>query len=415
MSAPTLAAVRSPAGRTAALDGRAGWVVTAAGSLASAVVLGVFGTIGVLIDPLARELGVPRTHLVPLFGVALLVHSIAASVAGRIADRTGPRPLMITAGVGTAAGLLVVALASDVRIVLAGYGLGLGVASASVWVATSTAASSWFRRRRAAAFGVLSASGGVGGMVLAPLAAGLAQSRGPRVTCMVLAAVAALLCAVGAALVRRHPDVRTLQPTPDGPTRLPVPVHRSDPGPAPTVLRRLYLAASMSSLVAFLPVVFLAGQAADVGLTVAEGAAVLSLLGAVSAAARIAIGLLGGRVRLLDLYRACHLLMMVAFLLWAFTGRTAALPLLIGFAVLFGLGYGGWLALGPALLAALCPARRLGRALGTLGTIGGLAGFAGPLLAAPLFTAARSLTLLLATGVLVMAALLLPRSASRPG
>jgi MFS family permease len=84
---------------------------------------------------------------------------------------------------------------------------------------------------------------------------------------------------------------------------------------------------------------------------------------------------------------------------WALAGPPTALPLLIAVAVLFGAGYGTWLSLGPAMLAATTDPRRLGRALGTYSTAVGIGGVIGPVLATPVL--ASTPTLLLGTCVIV--------------
>ncbi|HXV94368.1 MAG TPA: MFS transporter, partial [Pseudonocardia sp.] len=172
-------------------DGADGWGVTIAASAVIAVVLGTFGSVGVLIDPLSREFGVPRAGLVPLFAVALLVHTAAAAPAGAAADRFGPRTVLAVAGTAMTVGLLATATAGDVRAAIAAYGLGMGLASAGAWVATTTAVSSWFDRRRAAAIGVLTAGAAVGGMVIAPAAAAVAAGTGPRAALVALATLGA--------------------------------------------------------------------------------------------------------------------------------------------------------------------------------------------------------------------------------
>ena len=87
-------------------------------------------------------------------------------------------------------------------------------------------------------------------------------------------------------------------------------------------------------------------------------------------------------------YRLAHLPIAAGFGVWAVSGGDAAFPLLIAAGMLFGAGYGAWLALGPALLAQTCASGRLGGALGTLAAAIGIGGVAGPVLTGPLLVAA---------------------------
>lgn len=367
---------------TVTVDARGGsapWMVAGVATTVLAVVLGTFGSIGVLIDPLAAEFTAPRTQLVLLFAAALSVHSLAAPAAGRAMDRWGPRPLLATAAAGMAFGLLAPATASTVWVAVGGYGLGLGLASASTWVATTATVSAAFARRRPAALGLLTAGPAAGGVVLAPVMAVLAEERGPRFACAVLAALGVLVCAAGALLLGPG---RGAPPTVTGDTAVRLPERG---------LRGFYAASLLMSLVVFVPLVHIVGHAGDLGLSPAHGAALLAAVSAASAAARLGAGWLVTPRTLPSLYRACHLSVAAAFVVWALAA--AAPPMLFAAAVLFGAGYGAWLSLGPVVLASTCAPHRLGRALGTLASVVGIGGVVGPVLAAPLIATAPAASL----------------------
>lgn len=194
-----------PATTTPARTGS--WLVAGTATAVLAVVLGVFGSIGVLIDPLAAEYGAPRSHLVLLFVTALAVHAVAARGAGWAVDRWGPRPALAVAAAGMGIGLLAPATATTTWVAVGCYGIGLGLASACTWVATTSVVSAAFDQNRSAALGLLTAGPAAGGVVLAPAAAALAATIGPRITCALLALLGAAACAAGALLIRDHRDV----------------------------------------------------------------------------------------------------------------------------------------------------------------------------------------------------------------
>lgn len=378
------------------------WRTAAAGTVALAVVLGAFGSVGILIDPLAAEYGVPRAALVPMFGLAFLVHSTSAPLLGFAADRWGPRPLLAAAAVAVGGGLAAPALlVGHAWLTVAAYGTGLGIACAGTWVATTSAIGAWAGRRGARGLALLTAGPAAGGMVLAPAIAAAAEAYGPRFTYLALAALGTVTCSAAAVLVHRHPSSADPEP------------HR-DPGVAPAVpLRRLYGAALLMSTVMFLPLVHVAGYAVDLDLTPAFGAALLAIVSGVSAVARLVVAWLVTPHRLHTLYSVAHLIAAVAFAVWAAAGPGTAPVLLVAFAVVFGIGYGGWMALSPALLAGSVERSRLGRAQGTLAAVNGIGGAVGPLLATPvLATAPRPALLGAASVALVAAALLRARPVS---
>jgi MFS family permease len=375
-------------------DTTGSWLVAGTATTVLAVVLGTFGSIGVLIDPLAVTYGAPRSHLVLLFATALAVHSLAARGAGRAVDRWGPRPALVVAAAGIGTGLLAPATATSTWVAVVGYGIGLGLASACTWVATTTVVSAAFTDRRAAALGLLAAGPAAGGMVLAPTAAALAATTGPRVACAVLALLGTAACGAGALLIGDH----------RGPLRA---VPAGEDAAAGRDSRRFYTAGLLMGLVVFVPLVHLAGVAVDLGLTPAHGAALLAVVSTMSAAARLGAGRLATPRTLPLLFLACHGLVAAAFAAWALAGPSTALPVLTGVAVLFGTGYGAWLSLAPTILAARTDPRHLGRALGTHATAVGIGGVLGPVVASPLLASAPVPTLGGCAALAVLAALVL--------
>ncbi len=150
--------------------------------------------------------------------------------------------------------------------------------------------------------------------------------------------------------------------------------------------RGFLLAGLLMSLVVFIPLVYIIASAAELGLSTGHGAAVLAVISATSAATRLGVGWLATPATLPSLYRAAHVLVAAAFGVWALTAQAAPLQafrMLLLVAALFGAGYGGWLSLGPAVLAATCRPTRLGHALGTLASVVGIGGVTGPVLAGP--------------------------------
>ncbi len=359
------------------------WLVAGTATAVLAVVLGVFGSVGVLIDPLAVEYGAPRSSLVLLFVTALAVHSVTARGAGRVVDRYGPRPALAVAATGTGIGLLAPATATTAWVAIGGYGIGLGVASACTWVATTAVVSAAFDQRRTVALGLLAAGPAAGGAVLAPASAVLATTVGPRAACGVLALLGTAVCSAGAMLIRDHRA--SLRSAPAGGGSLPETPERD--------LRSFHAAGLLMGLVVFVPLVHLAGNAVDLGLTPVHGAALLTVMSTMSATARLGAGWLATPRTLPRLFLTCHALVAAAFVVWTFAGPSTALPVLIAVAVLFGAGYGAWLSLAPAILAAATDARHLGRALGTHATAVGMGGVIGPVVASPLLASAPALVL----------------------
>jgi MFS family permease len=107
-------------------------------------------------------------------------------------------------------------------------------------------------------------------------------------------------------------------------------------------------------------------------------AGLVAVIGAASLVGRLALAPVADRVGLLPAYRACFLAMGASFVLWAWAD---GYPALFAFAVVFGLGYGGFVSLGPGVLAERFGTARLGGLLGLLYTSSAIGSSAGPVAA----------------------------------
>jgi MFS family permease len=75
------------------------------------------------------------------------------------------------------------------------------------------------------------------------------------------------------------------------------------------------------------------------------------------------------------LYQASFLVLALSYGLWLVA---ASYPMMIVFAIVMGAGYGGYVALSPAVVAHLFGTQRMGTVLGALYTSGGIGAMVGP-------------------------------------
>jgi sugar phosphate permease len=157
------------------------WVVVGVIFFAQAVALGVRGTIGLLVNPWEAEFGWDRAAVSLTASLGFVVYGVAQALAGRWADRTGPRVIFAASiallGVGTAAVSSIVSLWQAYLIfgVLIMFGIG-GASSPTSAVAVAR----WFTARRGLALGVVAAGSAAGQLVLVPVMAALAGAIGWR-------------------------------------------------------------------------------------------------------------------------------------------------------------------------------------------------------------------------------------------
>jgi MFS family permease len=130
-------------------------------------------------------------------------------------------------------------------------------------------------------------------------------------------------------------------------------------------------------LALYVPFVFIAAMAEDSGATPLHAAALISVIGLASTGARTLFGLVAGRVGVVVAYKATIVTTWAAFLIWV-PSRTYWV--LLVFALVFGAGYGGSIALMPAVLGHYYGIDSLGTVTGVMFTSASV----GALLGAPL-------------------------------
>jgi MFS family permease len=335
-----------------------------------AVVFAVAYSFGAFFAPMAAEFGTGNGATSLVFGVTAACWFLLSSVTGRIADRIGPRPLLLTAAAALTAGLLLTAAVERLWLGYLTYGLGVGVAVACGYVPLVAAVGGWFARRRAVALAVAVAGIGVGTLIGAPLAATLIAAHGWRQTHVVFGLAGGVLLLLCALAVRRPPE--PAQDVPALGTRAMV---------RTPAFRSLYVATLLSSVALFATLVFLPPYAAAAGAAPVAAAALVGIIGVSSVVGRIAIGAYAERAGHIRTFRASFAVLAGSFALWLAADLLAgSFPTLVAFAVVLGVGYGGWIALAPAVLAQLFGVRGLGGVVGLSYTSSGF----GALLGAPL-------------------------------
>ena len=172
--------------------------IVVAGSIITAVSLGVRATMGLFTDAIDVSLGVG----VDTFGLTIalqnLVWGLSQPLAGAIADRFGAGRVLIVGAAVYAGGLLVMANADGAAGLHTGGGLivGLGMSAASFAVVLSSIGKLVEPNRRSMALGIATAFGSFGHFLLVPLTRVFIDLLGWRGSMVVLAAVTMTIAAV---------------------------------------------------------------------------------------------------------------------------------------------------------------------------------------------------------------------------
>jgi MFS family permease len=384
-----------------ALDSTSGWVTVVAAFVAMGVVFGVAYSFGAFFAPMAREFGSGSGATSVVFSVTACLFFVLGSVSGRAVDRFGPRPMLLVGAAALAAGLLGTSTVQHLWVGYLSYGLGVGIAVACGYVPMVAVVGAWFDRRRALALAVAIAGIGVGTLVGAPLAAALISAYGWRHT-HVLFGIGGGLLLVGCALLARRP------PEPPGEPPLAVRALVRTSG-----FQSMYAATVLASLALFVPFVFLPVYAVSVGVAPVAAATLVGVIGVASVLGRLAIGAVADRTGRIRTFRASFAIMAGSFVLWMVG---SSWPWLVAFATVLGVGYGGWIALQPTVIAEVFGLRGLGGLVGLVYTAGGFGALLGPPLAGVLVDATGSYALVAAAaGGCALAAFLALLALRAPG
>jgi MFS family permease len=132
------------------------WVVVAVLFLGLGVASGTQGSFGLLVKPWETEFGWDRGAISLTAAIGFVVYGLTQALAGRWADRSGPRAIfaagLVILGVGTAAVSSIVALWQAYLVFGVLMSIGLGAASSPT---AAVAIAHWFSRRRGLAVGIV--------------------------------------------------------------------------------------------------------------------------------------------------------------------------------------------------------------------------------------------------------------------
>lgn len=346
------------------VDSKRAWLVVVATFLSSFVTLGLAYSFGAFFTEMAEEFDANRAATSVMFGLTTFAFFWLSLITGRLADRYGPRIVLLFGAGFLLVGLLATSRAQSLTLGYLTYGIGVGVAAATGYIPMVAAVGGWFERHRATAVGLAVAGIGAGTLVMSPTSAALIERYGWRDTFVIYAIVGPAVMVVAAMFVASPPGHVIGQPS------------RSREALGSPVFRRLQISALCSGLALFVPFVFVGQYASERGVGSVAAAVLIGLLGGASVLARIGFGSAVRRFGSVRLYRACFALLGTSFLLWLVAGSSYGV--LVAFVLVLGIGYGGFVALSTIVVAERFGVAGLGSILGVFYTTQGLGGLVGP-------------------------------------
>jgi predicted MFS family arabinose efflux permease len=316
---------------------------------------------------------------------------------------------MVLAGVGLAAGSAARSLAE----VYAAYGLGIGLGVGCSYVPALGAVQRWFVKRRGFASGLAVSGIGVGTLVMPPLAVFFIDALGWRGAWLVLAGFAVVIGGGMACLIENDPSGRGLYLDGDPVESGSLSARSTAEMPLGEALRSrrfigLYMACLVCSFAVFVPFVHLVPYAEDHGIARSSAPLLLGMIGVGSTGGRFLFGGLADRIGRAAALPAMHAGMALTLMIWAFA--TSLWPLAV-FAMAYGVFYGAWVALLPAIVMDWFGGRNVSGLIGILYTSVAFGTLTGPAAAGFVYDASGTYTLpiLAAVGANLVAAAIMAR------
>ncbi len=326
--------------------------------------------IGVLVPPIARDLGWDKAVINGAYSVTVLISGVLGFGVGRLVDRFGARALMSAGSALLGVSLLLLSRVQTIPQFYAIWGLGMGLGTALTYYPVSfTVVTNWFERRRMNALSLLTFFGAFASTVFYPLNGWLTASFGWRDAVAVLGVVNLLIALpLHALVVRRHPEDFGWQP--DGHSaRTAEPVSEITGMPLSQALRTaaFWLITAAISLSFFATTTVIVEHIAFLvsrGLSLTLVTTIVGLWGIAYLPGRSIVAVFGGRVSL-------RALMIVTFLVEA--GGVAVLLSAhdawgaVAYVLVFGGAYGASAPLRGALMAEMFGRRAYGAIIAAQG------------------------------------------------
>jgi len=392
-----------------------GVLITAVCFSIQAVGIGIYVAYGVFFNPIMAEFGWSRAVLSGASSIAMFIMGLFGILVGRLNDRFGPRKLMTGTAVLMGAGLMLTAQTTTVWQLFFFYGVIFGMGTSSVDVIALTTVARWFPLKRGWMTGIVKVGTGAGQFTFPLLATLLIAGYGWRRAFMILGIIALVTLVALAQLLKRDPeDISSPDPKPNRQVSA-TPATRirlSDEGVSLHAALRtfqLWILCLVNLFLVFglmVVIVHIVPHARDIGLIPSQAAGVLSTIGAISMAGRLATGFVLDRTGGKRIMIICFILL-ISDLLWL--QAADRFWMLYLFAGIYGIAHGGFYTAISPLVAEIFGTRSHGAIFGIVAFFGTCGGAAGPILAGYIFdvSAGYSIAFWMITGMALIGLTLL--------
>lgn len=355
-----------------------GWFIVAYGIVASCLGVGTVISWSVFLRPVAAELGTSLAGVSSVSTLAFLAMGVGGLVWGVLADRYGTRRVVVAGSLMLGVGLLASSHARSLSELQMTFGVLVGFAAGSSFAPLTALTSSWFTRRRGLAVALVSMGLGMGTITIAPLAGAIIEAHGWRPAMVVLSALAFLVIAPGALILRQPPRELTDGANGAGAS--------ADMRVGKAVRTPQFIAIALTFFCCCAahsgPILHMVGFASLAGASTVAATGMLTVAGAGGLVGRLVLGLAADRYGARRTLVVGLALQAITIALYAVIPDLAWLFVLSAF---FGIAYGGVMPLYAVLIREYFGARIMGTAFGAVAMVANVGMAMGPLAGGWLF------------------------------
>lgn len=367
------------------IDSARGWAMVAATFSLLFLAFGAAYAFTAFFPSLEAEFQASRQDVALIFAISGFLYFILGALSGTIADRIGTRPVVMFGVLCCGGGIIWGAFAESLMEAYLAFGLGIGVGIGFFYVPAIGAVQRWFTVRRAMAAGFAAAGIGAGTMLMPGIAKLLiAEPGGWRYA---YGTIGICVLVLGFIVALRIDD----PPSHSSARRAGTGLQGASVGQAlpSRGFILLYLSSLMLSLGLFVPFVHLEPYAIDKGLGEGTGVFLLMLIGVGSTLGRFVLASLADKIGRRNALALMYAGVGLMDLVWYWGG---SIHVLYGFAVVYGLCYGGFVGTAPAVCADYFGVKKLSSIIGWLYTSVAFGTLLGPPLAGRRLTCTKAMT-----------------------
>lgn len=382
-----------------------GWIIVSAVFLLAGTAAGLIYAFSVFFDAISQKFDATRAQVSLIFSGAEFIWFLSGFLGGFLADRIGPKRIVLVGSLLMAAGLFFASRSQTITGIVLSYAIGVGIGGGFIYIPSISLVPRWFKRQRGFATGIALCGVGLGTFAFPLLGEALLAALDWDGAHVVFSIIALVVCGGLSFFLIPRPQAIGLNPDGD-PSSSSQAVEQTVSGLSlPEALRHrafwhFYLASLLTAAVIFTTYVHLVPFAVDNGNDRASSVGLIGTVGIASIVGRFLFGGLSDRIgsrRTISLMSAG---MALAVAWWLLLPPT--LTNLYIYALIFGAFYGGYISILPVLAMTFFGGRQLSTIIGALYTSWGVGALIGPTMTGVLYDLSRTYT----TGLLVSIAFL---------